>query len=77
MAEVAHAVCDEQMTFERGNEIVCDLVDRYEDKLADPDIGKPYNEVYDMASAEPKEWWLELYQETKEEFRKKYELQII
>jgi len=76
MAEVAHAVFHEQMSFERGNEIVCDLVDKYEDKLADPDIGKPYDEVYDMASAEPQDWWLELYETTKEKFVKEYNLKF-
>lgn len=76
MAEIAHAVYDEQMSFEKGNDIVCDLVSKYEDKLADPDIGKPYVEVYDVPTAEPLPWWLALYEETKQEFRKEYKLQV-
>jgi hypothetical protein len=59
---------------EQGNQIVCELVSRYEDKFADPDIGKPYHEVYDVASVTPKSWWLELYKDTKREFEKDFGL---
>ena len=48
MAEVALAVYNQQLSLEQGNEIVCELLSRYEDKFSDPDIGKPYYEVYDV-----------------------------
>lgn len=76
MAEVAHAVYNQKITLERGNEIVRALVDKYEDKLADPDIGKPYNEVYDVPSATPLPWWLELYEDTKREFEAEFDLKL-
>ncbi len=74
MAEVAHAVYDRKLTYEQGNEIVCALVDRYEGKLADPDIGKPYEEVYDVASATPLPWWLDIYEETWRDFERDFGL---
>ncbi len=74
MADVAHAVYDQGMTLEQGNEIVCALVSKYEDKLADPDIGKPYTEVYDVASATPLPWWLDIYETTWREFEKEFGL---
>ena len=76
MAEVAHAVHRQSVTLEQGNEMVCALVDKYEDKLADPDIGKPYDQVYDVASATPQPWWLELYEETKRELEKDHGLKL-
>jgi methylamine--corrinoid protein Co-methyltransferase len=76
MAEVAHAVYNQQLTLERGNEIVCALVGKYEDKFADPDIGKPYHEVYDVVTAQPQSWWLEIYEETKLEFEREYGLEL-
>ncbi len=76
MAEVAHAVYNQKLTLEQGNEIVCALVDKYEGKLANPDIGKPYNEVYDVESATPLPWWLEIYEETKREFEREFGLKL-
>ncbi len=76
MAEVAHAAYNQQLTLEQGNEIVCALVDEYEDKFADPDIGKPYHEVYDVVTAQPQPWWLEIYEETKLEFEREYGLKL-
>ena len=68
MAEVAHAVYGQQLSLERGNEIVCALVDKYESKFANPDLGKPYHEVYDVNSATPMPWWLEMYENAKRDF---------
>lgn len=76
MAEVAHAVYNQQLTLEQGNEIVCALVDQYENKFANPDIGKPYHEVYDVVAATPLPWWLEIYGETKREFTQKFSLKL-
>jgi methylamine--corrinoid protein Co-methyltransferase len=76
MAEAAHAVYNQNISYERGNQIVCALVDKYEDKLADPDIGKPYNEVYDVESAMPLPWWLEIYQDFKQEMKQDFDLAL-
>ena len=76
MAEVAHAVFNQQLTLEQGNEIVCALVSKYEDKFPDPDIGKPYHKVYDVVTATPLPWWLEIYEETKREFEREFGLRL-
>jgi methylamine--corrinoid protein Co-methyltransferase len=74
MAEVAHAVYNQQLSLEQGNQIVCELVGRYEDKFAEPDIGKSYYEVYDVDRVTPQSWWLELYEDVKHEFEKDFGL---
>ena len=76
MGEVAQAVYNQDISLAQGNEIVCELVSRYEDKLADPDLGKPYDEVYNPETAEPQDWWQELYLETKAEFAKDFGLYL-
>ncbi len=76
MAESALAAFENKLTLERGNEIVCALVDRYESKLADPDLGKPYNEVYDMQTALPLPWWQELYDDNKQQFMQDFNLKM-
>ena len=53
-----------------------ELVDKYEDKLADPDIGKPYDEVYDVESATPLPWWLEIYEDFKQEMDREFGLKL-
>jgi len=76
MAETALAAFDNKLTLERGNEIVCALVDRYEAKFPNPDLGKPYDQVYDMATARPLPWWQELYDENKREFAADFDLKV-
>jgi hypothetical protein len=76
MAEVALAVYNQHPSLELGNEMVLALVAKYESKLANPDIGKPYEEVYDVASATPKSWWLEIYQEAKCDFERELGLKL-
>jgi methylamine---corrinoid protein Co-methyltransferase len=76
MAETALAAYNNALTLERGNEIVCALVDRYEGKFANPDLGKPYDQVYDVASARPLRWWQELYDENRQEFARDFDLRM-
>jgi methylamine--corrinoid protein Co-methyltransferase len=76
MAEVAHAVYNQQLSLEQGNKIVCELVSHYEDKFSDPDIGKPYYEVYDVESANPKPWWQDIYNEFRNEIKKDFGLKL-
>jgi hypothetical protein len=49
------------------NGIVKELVSRYEDKIKNPDIGKPYPEAYDVKSGQPTEEWESLYRRVKHE----------
>jgi hypothetical protein len=76
MAEVAHGVHRTGLSLKRGNEIVCALVERYEGKLADPDIGRPYDEVYDVVAATPQRWWLEMYEDARRDLRREFDLEI-
>lgn len=77
MAETALAAYNNNLSLERGNEIVCELVSRYEDKLANPDLGYPYDQVYDVEKVEPLPWWQELYDENKREFMKDFDLKMV
>ncbi|HJW91435.1 MAG TPA: monomethylamine:corrinoid methyltransferase [Anaerolineales bacterium] len=74
MAETALAAYDNRLSLKRGNEIVSALVDRYVDKFPNPDLGKPYDQVYDVEAVMPKRWWLEMYEENKQEFAREFEL---
>jgi methylamine--corrinoid protein Co-methyltransferase len=74
MAETAHAAYNNNLTLARGNDIVCALVERYEDKFANPDLGKPYEQVYNVATAQPLPWWQELYDENKRQFARDFDL---
>ncbi len=76
MAETAHAAYNQQLSLEQGNEIVCALADKYEGKLPNPDLGKPYEQVYDAATATPLPWWQEIYDETKKEFQREFGLKL-
>jgi methylamine--corrinoid protein Co-methyltransferase len=76
MAESALAAYNNKLTLKRGNEIVCALVDRYESKFPDPDLGKPYEQVYAMDSALPLPWWQDLYEENKREFGRDFDLKL-
>lgn len=76
MAETALAAYNNQLTLERGNEIVCALVSKYEDKFPDPDLGKPFEEVYDTETIQPLPWWQEIYDENKQSFAKEFDLKM-
>jgi methylamine--corrinoid protein Co-methyltransferase len=76
MAEVAIAAYSQHLPLSRGNEIVCALVDKYEQKLVNPDIGKSFDEVYDVSTATPKPWWLEIYADAKRDFEQEFDLRL-
>lgn len=63
--EVARAVCG--MTREQANEIVLKLLDKYQTKLAEKPIGKPFEQVYDLETIQPLADWQHTYEEVKEE----------
>ena len=76
MADVALATYSQKLSLEQGNEIVCALVDKYEKKFANPDLGKPYHEVYDVDTALPKAWWLESYEDAKADYEREFGLNL-
>jgi methylamine--corrinoid protein Co-methyltransferase len=62
ICHVASGVEPEQM-----NEICKVLLPRYEGRLKDPDIGKPFQEAYDMDNMEPISEWEDIYRRVKSE----------
>ncbi len=52
---------------EEANEIVKNIVPKYEQNLSTPPEGKSYQECFDLATGEPKAEYLELYKKMKEE----------
>jgi len=57
------------MTRVEANELVKELLPRYEDKIDDAPSGKKYQECYDLESAKPRPEYADLYGEVKEELR--------
>jgi len=66
-AEIGHAVARQKMSREEANEIVNKLLAKYEDQVADPPLGKTYQEVYDVLRSEPHQEYLDQYYRIKEE----------
>ena len=65
LAEITHAASG--MDLKLVNEIVKQLVPLYEDKIKTPDVGKPYQGAYDVATAQPTEEWESIYRQVKKE----------
>ncbi|MEM2896569.1 MAG: monomethylamine:corrinoid methyltransferase, partial [Candidatus Bathyarchaeia archaeon] len=55
------------MKRENANELVKELVKKYEDKFKDPPVGKTFNECYDVKSMKPTKEWLEIYERVKKD----------
>ncbi|MEI8132706.1 MAG: monomethylamine:corrinoid methyltransferase, partial [Leptolinea sp.] len=64
-AEVTHA--SSGLDPKKANDIVKELVTRYEGKLKDPDMGKPYQQAYDVNTSQPMQEWESLYRRIKHE----------
>ena len=66
-AEVAHAA----MGLKRRdvNGLVLECLRRYEDRLGQPDLGRPFPEVYNPETLEPGEAWLGVYHQVRSELR--------
>jgi methylamine--corrinoid protein Co-methyltransferase len=62
-AEVAHAALGKSCA--EVNEIVLACLPKYEHTLADPKIGKPFPEVYDLETLVPQDAWQNTYQEVR------------
>ena len=56
------------MSAKDSNELVLKLLDRYELKIKEANGGKRYQECYDVSKREPKDEYLEIYNNIKEEF---------
>jgi methylamine---corrinoid protein Co-methyltransferase len=64
-AEVTHKTS--VMEPKQVNEIVKQLLPLYEDMIKTPDVGKPYQEAYDMETGKPTEEWEGIYRKVKAE----------
>jgi methylamine---corrinoid protein Co-methyltransferase len=47
--------------------LAAELLKCYQDTLTNPNRGKPFNEVYDVETVQPKEEWLAMYYDVKED----------
>lgn len=64
-AEVAHAASG--MTRKAVNEMVKQLLPRYEHHIKNPDIGKPLQEAYNIETMTPTKEWRDIYDRVKAE----------
>jgi methylamine--corrinoid protein Co-methyltransferase len=62
-AEVAHAALGKTRT--EVNDLVLACLEKYKDKLAEPNLGKPFPELYNLDALEPTQEWLGFYQKVK------------
>jgi methylamine--corrinoid protein Co-methyltransferase len=60
-AEAGHLAARQGVTREQANEIVKQILDQYEDRLAEAPIGKRFDECYNLESLEPTQEYVELY----------------
>lgn len=74
MNGVAHAVAG--MSRKEANAIVKALLEKYEDQLPNPPIGKRYQDCFDMASGKPNKEYLELYREVRREMTEQFGLRM-
>jgi methylamine--corrinoid protein Co-methyltransferase len=65
--EVTHAASG--MSPKQVNEIVKQIVPKYENQLKTPDIGKPYQQAYDVATAQPTAEWVAIYERVRSEMK--------
>lgn len=65
MGEVAHAVVNAKLKRTDGNEIVLEYLKKYEHKLKNPDLGKPFSELYNQKTLTPNTFWYKMYIDAK------------
>jgi len=73
-SEVAHAVAG--MSRKEANGIVAALLEKYEDKLREPPIGKKYQECFSMLTGAPSKEFIELYREVRREMTDQFGLRF-
>ena len=66
-AEAGHAVAGSGMKREDVNELVKDVLDRYESRIGEAPIGKSFRECYDAETITPSNEYLEIYDAVKRE----------
>ncbi|MBM4447926.1 MAG: monomethylamine:corrinoid methyltransferase [Chloroflexi bacterium] len=71
---VAHASAG--MGRKGANKIVATLLDRYEDKLKDPPLGKKLPDYFDIAAGTPNQACLQLYRKMRQEFTEQFGLKL-
>lgn len=64
-AETVDAVFHMRMTEEQGNDLIRRIFKKYEHTLDNPNLGKPFNEVYDVKTIEPTPEWQAMYDKVK------------
>ena len=64
-AQVCHATLG--MSRADANGLTLEFLNRYEDKMADPDRGRPFDQLYDVDLLEPTEEWLDIYGRVRDE----------
>ena len=71
MAEVALATHRMQMSLKEANDLVLQLLPKYEHvfTLENGNPGKPFDEVYDLGRIEPLDFWQKMYEEVKTELK--------
>ena len=66
MAESALASHKMKMSLKEANEWVLNLLPRYEHVFTqEGNLGLPFDEVYDLQTIQPKDFWLKMYEEVK------------
>ncbi len=65
IAEVSRASL--HLTRQEAAQLIPQIMKGYVDTLTNPNRGRPFNEVYDEETVEPKEEWLDIYYTVKEE----------
>jgi methylamine--corrinoid protein Co-methyltransferase len=65
VGEICHAASG--LPPEKMNEICKELLPRYEARLKNPDIGKPFQEAYNLDRLEPTHEWEDIYRQVKSE----------
>jgi len=66
-AEVAYAALGHGRA--EINEWILECLSHYEQSLSNPNLGKPFPEVYNIDSLEPNEKWLDSYQQVRESLK--------
>ena len=69
MAEVALGTAEKGLPPAGACDVVLDLLKTYEDRLRNPDPGKPFPELYDLKTIQPRPEWIKLYEEAVKELR--------
>ncbi len=64
------------MSRDDANRIVLALLEKYEDKIADPPKGKPYTEYFDPANARPNKACVKLFYQMRKEFTDEFGLEF-